>query len=129
MTPMYGSVAALFSYDARKQRLFATAFKGGVHQESMPRFGFQGQLKQLKRVGAPMVLSADAVGLGLNAQVMVVTCQTELLTQGSMGVRTNIVAGYSRTSRGCCSRCQVRGREASREAGGGGSEATAALIG
>ena len=41
----YGSVAALFSYEARKQGL-AEAFKGGVHQESMPRFGFQGQLKQ-----------------------------------------------------------------------------------
>jgi len=41
----YGSVAALFSYEARKQGL-AEAFKGGVHQESRPRFGFQGQLKQ-----------------------------------------------------------------------------------
>ena len=35
----YGSVAALFSYEARKQGM-ATALKGGMHQESMPRFGF-----------------------------------------------------------------------------------------
>ena len=34
----YGSVAALFFYEARKEGL-AKAFKGGVHQESMPRFG------------------------------------------------------------------------------------------
>jgi hypothetical protein len=37
----YGSVAALFSYEPYKEGL-AKAFKGGVHQESMPRFGFQG---------------------------------------------------------------------------------------
>ena len=57
----YGSVAALFSYEARKQGM-ATALKGGMHQESMPRFGFQGQLKQPmgnRKVGAPMVLNAD----------------------------------------------------------------------
>jgi hypothetical protein len=51
----YGSVAALFSYEPCKKRL-AKACKGGVHQESVPRFGFQGQLKQPmgnKRVGAP----------------------------------------------------------------------------
>jgi hypothetical protein len=35
----YGSEAALFSYEARKEAL-AKAFKGGMHQESMPRFGF-----------------------------------------------------------------------------------------
>ena len=34
----YGSVAALFSYEARKQGM-ATALKGDMHQESMPRFG------------------------------------------------------------------------------------------
>jgi hypothetical protein len=58
----YGSVAALFSYEARKEGL-AKAFKGGVHQGSMPRFGFQGQLQQPmgnKRVGAPMDLNAEA---------------------------------------------------------------------
>ena len=58
---IYGSVAALFSYEARKQGM-ATALKGGMHQESMPRFGFQGQLKQPmgnRKVGAPMVLNAD----------------------------------------------------------------------
>ena len=38
----YGSVAALLSYEARKEGL-VKAFKGGVHQESMPRFSFQGQ--------------------------------------------------------------------------------------
>ena len=57
----YGSVAALFSYEVRKQGM-ATALKGGMHQESMPRFGFQGQLKQPmgnRKVGAPMVLNAD----------------------------------------------------------------------
>ena len=41
----YGSVAALLSYKARKEGL-AKAFKGGVHQKSMPRFGFQGQYGQ-----------------------------------------------------------------------------------
>ena len=41
----YGSVAALFSSEARKQGL-ATALKRGMRQESMPCFGFQGQLKQ-----------------------------------------------------------------------------------
>ena len=58
----YGSVAALFSYEARKQGM-AMALKGGMHQESMPpRFGFQGQMKQPmgnRKVGAPMVLNAD----------------------------------------------------------------------
>ena len=57
----YGSVAALFSYEARKQGM-ATALKGGMHQESMPRFGFQGRVKQPlgnRKVGAPMVLNAD----------------------------------------------------------------------
>ena len=57
----YGSVVALFFYEARKQGM-ATALKGGMHQESMPRFGFQGQLKQPignRKVGAPMVLNAD----------------------------------------------------------------------
>ena len=57
----YGSVAALFSYEARKQGM-ASALKGGMHQGSMPRFGFQGQLKQPmgnRKVGAPMVLNAD----------------------------------------------------------------------
>ena len=38
----YGSVAALFSYEARRQGM-TTALKGCMHQESMPRFGFQGQ--------------------------------------------------------------------------------------
>ena len=37
----YGSMAALFSYEARKQGL-AAALEGGMHQASMPRFGFQG---------------------------------------------------------------------------------------
>ena len=41
----YGSVAALFSYEARKQGM-ATTLKGDMYQESMPRFGFQVQLKQ-----------------------------------------------------------------------------------
>jgi hypothetical protein len=57
----YGSMAALFSYEARKQGM-VTALEGGMHQESMPRFGFQGQLKQPmgnRMVGAPMVLNAD----------------------------------------------------------------------
>jgi hypothetical protein len=57
----YGSVAALFFYVARKQGM-ATALEGGMHQESVPRFGFQGQLKQPmdnRKVGAPMVLNAD----------------------------------------------------------------------
>ena len=52
-------MAALFSYEARKQGM-ATALEGGMHQESMPRFGFKGQLKQPmgnKKVGAPMVLN------------------------------------------------------------------------
>ena len=60
-SPVEDSVAALFSYEARKQGM-ATALKGGMHQESMPRFGFQGQLKQPmgnKKVGAPMVPNAD----------------------------------------------------------------------
>jgi hypothetical protein len=48
----YGSVAALLFYEARKEGM-ATALKGGLHQESVPRFGFQGQLKQ------PVVLNAD----------------------------------------------------------------------
>ena len=34
----YGSVAALFSYEARKQGM-ATTLKGDMHQESMSRFG------------------------------------------------------------------------------------------
>ena len=57
----YGSMAALFSYEARKQGL-AAALEGGMHQASMPRFGFQGQLKQPmgnRKVGAPMVLNKD----------------------------------------------------------------------
>jgi hypothetical protein len=59
----YGSMVALFFYEARKQGM-ATALKGGRHQESMPRFGFQGQLKQPmgnRKVGAPMVLKGDMV--------------------------------------------------------------------
>ena len=62
----YGSMAALFSYEARKQGM-VTALEGGMHQESMPRFGFKGQLKQPmgnKKVGAPMVLNADMDQLG-----------------------------------------------------------------
>ncbi len=57
----YGSMAALFSYEARKQGM-AAALEGGMHQASMPHFGFHGQLKQPmgnRKVGAPMVLNKD----------------------------------------------------------------------
>ncbi len=49
------------TYGSRKQGM-AAALEGGMHQASMPRFGFQGQLKQSmgnRKVGAPMVLNTS----------------------------------------------------------------------
>lgn len=71
-----GSVAALFSYETRK------AMKRGVHQDSMPRYHFQGQIKKSWTSSRNQGIKHSNYWAEYAGHVRLVKCQRECELRG-----------------------------------------------